>query len=45
MRVIAEEVYQDQVAYEDATHLGIRNGLNKFEKTKKKSTEELRKEE
>ena len=45
MRVIAEEVYQDQVAYEDATHLGIRNGLSKFEKIKKKNMEEARKEE
>ena len=44
-RGIAGEVSQGQVAYENATHLGIRNGSNKFERTKKRNKEEWKKEE
>ena len=44
-RGIVEGVSQGQVAYENATHHGIRNGLNKFERTKKRNKEERKKEE
>ena len=45
MRGIVEGVSQGQAAYENATHLGIRNGLNKFERTKKRNKEEWKREE
>ena len=44
-RGIEEEVSLDLAAYEDVTHRGIRNGLNKFERIKKKNKVELKREE
>ena len=45
MKDIEEEVCLDLAAYEDVTHPGIRNGLNKFEKIKKKNKVELKRGE